>query len=117
MFTPNSQTDSDEESQIVYTFPRNEGEEVHFTLHKYRGRYYVDLRLWFQQEGETELKPTKKGISLAADRLPELKEGLNHLSAALTKVLEWEKKAPEKSPQKFPQKRREPQAWQKRQPG
>lgn len=117
MFISETNTPPEEESRIVYTLPRNEGEEIHFTLRKYKNRYYIDLRLWFQQEGETEFAPTKKGISLPADRLPELKEGLNQLSLALSKAQEWEKKTPEKPAQKFPPKPQNARTWGRRNSG
>jgi hypothetical protein len=117
MFISEATHPAEEESRIVYTLPRNEGEEIHFTLRKYKGRYYIDLRLWFQQEGETEFAPTKKGISLPAERLPELKEGLNQLGLAMSKVQEWEKKVPEKPAVKFPPKRQDSKPWQKRPQG
>ena len=109
----NDPADSAEEVHTVYTLPRHEGEEIHFELRKYKGRHYVDLRLWFQTDPKDEFKPTKKGISLAAERLPELVEGLNLLSKAFSKAQEWENQRSAKTPQKF-QRRPESQNWRGR---
>ena len=84
--SPSNVSNQEQESNVVYTLPRHEGEEIHFTLSKFEGRYYVDLRLWFQPDPKQEFIPTKKGISIAAERLPELQEGFNQLSQAFAKV-------------------------------
>jgi hypothetical protein len=99
-----------EESNIVYTMPRHEGEEIHFTLRKYKGRYYVDLRLWFQEKPEDAFKPTKKGISVGAELLPQLQEGLTQLHNALIKAMDWDQKPAPKPPPSVP-RRRPPQGW------
>jgi hypothetical protein len=103
-------TPQQEESNVVFTLPRHEGEEIHFTLHKYNGRYYIDLRLWFQDEDKGEFKPTKKGISVGVEMLPQIQEGLEHLKQAYVKVREWEKEQPKKPAASF-QKR---PSWQRR---
>lgn len=106
----NNQPEPDEESRIVHILPRNEGEQIHFTIRKYKGRLYFDVRLWYQPEDGGELVPTKKGISMAADLLPGLVEGLNILGQELSKPQPWDKK-PERPAPKFPPK----QAWAGRQ--
>lgn len=116
MPAPQNNTTSapDEEINVIYTMARNEGEEIQFLMKKFRSRYYIDLRIWFREEGKDELIPTKKGISLSADRIPELQEGLDQLSKAVLKAQELEgaqRPQPriEKPAPKFPQKPREPQ--------
>ena len=74
-------------NDLVYAFPRNEGEEVQFMVRRYKGRTYADLRLWYQGESADGFKPTQKGISLPLERVPELWEGVKHLADAVQKVL------------------------------
>ena len=71
------------ESRLMHAFPRGEGEEVQMALRKYKGRYYFDLRVWYQPEGDSTFKPTKKGISLRPDQLGELRKGLERTWKAL----------------------------------
>lgn len=68
------------EDTIVYSFPKNQEEEVRFTLRSYKGRDYLHIRLWFQTSNGGEFHPTKKGIGLAVEHLPELKKGLEKAS-------------------------------------
>lgn len=65
-----------EKELVVYTFQKNSEEEVRFTLTSYKERCYLDLRLWFLPTGGGEYRPTRKGITLALEYLPELKKGL-----------------------------------------
>ena len=65
-----------EEGRIVYRFQKNPEEEIRFTVKEYKGRSYLNMRLWFLPSGGSEYFPTKKGLSLSLDYLPELMKGL-----------------------------------------
>jgi hypothetical protein len=73
------------ERHLIHSFPRSEEEKVQLALRKYRGRYYMDLRIWFQTEENPTLRPTKKGISLSLEHLPELRKGMERLAKAAEK--------------------------------
>ncbi len=64
------------EDQILYQFSRNQDETVYFTLRDYKDRKYLDLRVFYQPKDGDEMRPTKKGITLPLDLLPELKRGV-----------------------------------------
>jgi len=65
------------EDQLLYQFTRNPDEKVCLTLREYKERKYLDLRVFFRPKDGTELKPTKKGITVAIELLPELKKALS----------------------------------------
>lgn len=65
-----------EQDRVVYRFQRNSEEEVRFTLHEYKDRQYLDLRLWFLPADGGEYKPTRKGLTLPLEFLSELKKGV-----------------------------------------
>lgn len=67
---------------MVSSFKRNPTEEVRATLKEFRGRRYLDLRIYYQDD-EGEWKPTRKGVSLSTDFMPELKEAVFALEKAL----------------------------------
>lgn len=67
------------EEKIIHTFPKGDDEEVRLAVHKYKGRFYIDLRVWFQDETTQGFRPTRKGVSVPADRFTELKMGLEKL--------------------------------------
>lgn len=64
------------ENQILYEFTRNQNETVYLTLREYKQRKYIDLRVFFRSEDGGEMHPTKKGITLQLELLPELKKGI-----------------------------------------
>ena len=64
------------EDQILYKFSRGNDESVLFTLREYKERKYLDLRIFFRPKNEDELRPTKKGITIAVDLFPDLKKGI-----------------------------------------
>jgi hypothetical protein len=70
---------------VVADLAKGRSEVVRVQLRTYQGRRYVDVRTYFWDEHEPEeaLRPTRKGVSLAAERLPELRGALDALAAVL----------------------------------
>lgn len=64
------------ENQILYQFARNQDERVYFSLREYKQRKYIDLRIFYQPKDGDEMRPTKKGVTLSLELLPELKKGI-----------------------------------------
>lgn len=81
------QTQSSEvqsESQLIYSFPKNPRESVHLSLREFKGRQYIDLRIWFcNEENPDQLYPSKKGLGFSVEHIGELLKGVNHLAHAL----------------------------------
>jgi len=75
------------ENLLVHSFQKNESEEIHFSLREYKNRHYLDLRLFFQPQGQREMVPSKKGITVSVEFLPELKRGLLKLEQEIRQVL------------------------------
>lgn len=69
--------------QFVYQFLRNETESVCISIREYKQRRYIDLRVFYQPEDGTDLRPTKKGITIGLQLLPELKKGIIALEQQL----------------------------------
>ena len=107
-------TTPQESSTLVHSFPRGENEEVQLALTRYKGRFYIDLRLWFHNEGEEGFKPTKKGIAFSVDHLEDLENGVRQLSEACSK-LKTDSVSPDHQPRPSGNmQRRQPSAWAQR---
>jgi hypothetical protein len=63
------------EDKVVAKFKRNPTEEVRAGIKEFKGRRYIDVRIYYQDDKQ-EWKPTRKGISLATDFMPELKQAV-----------------------------------------
>ena len=71
---------------IVHSFPKGNNQEVRLSAGEFRDRIYFDVRVFFKDEETEEMRPTKKGITLALDYLPELKKGLEKMDPRLLKA-------------------------------
>lgn len=70
------------EPQVVHSFPKNPLEEVRASVSVYKGKQYVDLRIYYKGD-DGEFHPSKKGLTLSLDLFPELEEAVEKLSAVI----------------------------------
>lgn len=68
--------------QMVYSFARNPLEEVRASVTVFKGKEYVDLRIYFKGD-DGEYRPSKKGLALPLEILPELEEAVRRLRQAV----------------------------------
>ncbi len=65
------------QNEVVYEFEKNATEKVQIQLSSYKGSDLIDIRVYYDTDSdEAEWRPTRKGISIRVDLLPELLEGL-----------------------------------------
>ena len=62
--------------QVVFEIPRGKHEKIRITRGEFKDKIYLDIRLFFTDPNTTELKPTKKGITIPIDFLPQLTSAL-----------------------------------------
>lgn len=74
-----------QETHPIYAFPKNQDEEVRIEVRKYKGKYYIDLRIWFKSEKGDVYRPTKKGVIFSFDQYAELRKGVERLTKAAEK--------------------------------
>lgn len=65
-------------AKLVYKFQKNKFDQVRFAIKEYEGKEYIDLRL-FYRDREGEYQPTKKGVMIASNLLPEMIKGIGEL--------------------------------------
>jgi len=70
------------DDRVIDSFKRNATEEVRATLRTYRGRQYMDVRIYYLDDAG-EFKPTKKGINLSVELLGELTRMMGNLAKAV----------------------------------
>ncbi len=70
------------EPQVVHSFPKNPLEEVRASVSVYKGKQYVDLRIYYKGD-DGEFHPSKKGLTLSLDLFSELEEAVEKLSAVI----------------------------------
>ena len=70
----------DSQTQLVHSFPKGQDEEIQMSIRKYKGRLYIDLRVWFMSKSAQSMRPTKKGVFIPFDQLPQLRKGVDELA-------------------------------------
>jgi hypothetical protein len=70
------------DDRIIDSFKRNATEEVRATVRTYRGKQYLDGRIYYLDDAG-EFKPTKKGINLSVELLGELTKMIDKLAKAV----------------------------------
>ncbi len=61
---------------VVGGFPKNNREDVRVTLSNFKGHDLLGVRVWFKGDND-ELRPSKSGITIKVELLPELLALLN----------------------------------------
>lgn len=67
---------------VIGDIERNPTEVVRVSVSEYKGRKYVDLRIYFKN-AEGEWAPTKKGVTVPPDKVEEMLNLLKQAQAAL----------------------------------
>ena len=71
------QQHDDDGRRTIATFTKSTAEEVRVSLSKFKGFDLVDARVWADpDDGDGDRRPTRKGLCLRVERLPELLEAL-----------------------------------------
>lgn len=73
---------SKDEAVVVHSFPKNPLEEVRSSVTVFKGKKYVDLRVYYKGD-DGEFRPSKKGLTIALDLFPELEEAMRKLKEVI----------------------------------
>lgn len=69
-------------NEPIATIKKNAMEDILVAWREFKGRQYLDIRVYADFDGNGEKTPTKKGITLLPDLLPELIEALRRAGDA-----------------------------------
>lgn len=58
--------------ELIATIPKNKLEEVRVGIDEFKGHDLVSMRVWADPYGGDERVPTKKGLSVRVQLLPDL---------------------------------------------
>jgi hypothetical protein len=77
-----------DEQKVVASFPRNSQETLQVSLATFKGRTYVDIRLYFT-DADGQLKPTKKGITVTPELWDQFRQGIQLAEEELVRRNLW----------------------------
>ena len=64
-----------DDRKVLHEFKRNADETMRVSLSTFKGRTYVDIRLFYTDANE-ELAPTKKGVTITPELWDEFRMGV-----------------------------------------
>ena len=64
------------EGKILATIPRSATEHLQIAINEYKGKSYLDLRIFYTTDDGANWLPTKKGVTVSHDNLQLFKEAI-----------------------------------------
>jgi len=62
--------------KIIHKFKLSDREEVRIRIGEYKGKAFLDQRVFFKPDGEENFRPSKDALRLNPKFYPELKKGI-----------------------------------------
>jgi hypothetical protein len=77
-----------DKNKVLHEFYKNSVEKVVTSFTTYKGRYLLDVRVYYNAGEDEELwKPSPKGLTLCREMIPELKKAVDLAAAEYKKGL------------------------------
>ncbi|HSA06416.1 MAG TPA: transcriptional coactivator p15/PC4 family protein [Candidatus Gastranaerophilales bacterium] len=64
------------DNKLLATIPRSATEQVQVQINEFKGKKYLDLRIYYTTDSGNTWNPTKKGVAIYPENLPALKDAL-----------------------------------------
>jgi len=64
------------ENLVLATIPRSATEEIQVKVSEYKGKKYLDLRIFYTTDNGATWLPTKKGVAVYPENIELLKEAI-----------------------------------------
>lgn len=77
-----------DDRKVLHEFKRNAEDTLRVSLSNFRGKTYVDIRLFFE-DPNGELQPTKKGVTVTPELWDEFRTGIAAAEAELQAKNLW----------------------------
>jgi len=65
-----------DEGKMIATVPRNATEQLQIAVKEFKGKKYLDLRIFYTTDEGASWLPTKKGVTCSPDNLGVLKDAI-----------------------------------------
>lgn len=65
------------EPKIIATIPRSATEQLQIAINEYKGKSYLDLRIFYTTDDGASWLPTKKGVTCSPENIEVLKDAID----------------------------------------
>lgn len=66
-----------QEPKILATIPRTQTEQLQISINEYKGKSYLDLRIFYTTDDGATWLPTKKGVTCSPEHIEIFKEAVD----------------------------------------
>ncbi|MDD3594679.1 MAG: transcriptional coactivator p15/PC4 family protein [Candidatus Gastranaerophilales bacterium] len=66
-----------DEPKILATIPRSATEQLQIAINSYKGKSYLDLRIYYTTDDGLNWNPTKKGVTVSPENIELLKDAID----------------------------------------
>ena len=76
------------DSKILATIERSDTEQLQISVSEYKGRSYLNMRIFYTTDEGASWLPTKKGVTFAPEQLDILEEAIQAAKAEFMEAAE-----------------------------
>lgn len=66
-----------QEPKILTTIPRSATEQLQISINEYKGKSYLDMRIFYTTDDGINWLPTKKGVTCSPEHIEVLKDAID----------------------------------------
>ena len=77
-----------DEGKMLAAIPRSATEQLQVSIKEFKGKSYLDLRIFYTTDDGATWLPTKKGVTCSPDNIELLKEAVDAAFNEFTKIEE-----------------------------
>ena len=66
------------DAKILATIERSDTEQLQISISEYKGRSYLNMRIFYTTDDGATWLPTKKGVTFAPEQIDLLEEALSY---------------------------------------
>lgn len=66
-----------EEPKILATIPRSATEQVQISINEFKGKSYLDMRVFYTTDDGATWLPTKKGVTCSPENIEILRDAID----------------------------------------
>ena len=79
-----------QEPKIIATIPRSATEQMQIAINEYKGKSYLDMRIFYTTDDGASWLPTKKGVTCSPENIEILKDAIEE---AMKEFMELDEEA------------------------
>ena len=65
------------EPKLIATVPRSATEQLQISINEYKGKSYLDMRIYYTTDDGLNWLPTKKGVNVSPENMELLKDAID----------------------------------------